>query len=170
MKNRAGDIKWTYEGITMASGPRGSKNGFKTSASSPKFEPPRFERNWSKDIHNIESYIPNINAEDLEVRREVQRKFVEGLDPLYKEILRPIAETLAMLDGNAFFGSWTDRDEIEWYEQYLPEAYTLFQENGGIDGYPGEMGHVKRRKLIEANATTRELYEQLKVALILAGK
>ena len=155
--------------ITKSIG-KSTLGGMKTSASSSTWEAPTFVRNWTKDIHNMESYVPNIEAEDREVRKEAQRIFVAGLDPLYKEILRPIAETLAMLDGNAFFGSWTDHEEIEWYEQYLPEAYTLFQENGGIDGYPGEMGHVKRRKLIEANATTKELYEQLKVALILAGK
>jgi len=45
--------------------------------------------------------------------------------PDYVEILQPIAETLAMLDGNAFFGkSW------ESWIQYLPEADALYRANG----------------------------------------
>ena len=49
-----------------------------------------------------------------------------------KSKLRPIAETLAMLDGNAFFGIETNEegDDI-WWEQYLPEAWSLYQANGG---------------------------------------
>lgn len=47
-----------------------------------------------------------------------------------KEILRPIAETLALLDGNAFFGSFLANGG-EWYEQYLPEANYLFEKCGG---------------------------------------
>lgn len=58
-----------------------------------------------------------------------------------KQRFRPIAETLAMLDGNAFFGNTVpDKDGIEreWYEQYLPEAYALFQNNGGDNGWASE--------------------------------
>jgi len=57
-----------------------------------------------------------------------------------KAKLRPIAETLAMLDGNAFFGNSTERDGriIEWYEQYLPEAAALYNGNGGDNGWAGE--------------------------------
>jgi hypothetical protein len=51
-----------------------------------------------------------------------------------KRMLRPIAETLAMLDGNAFF-TMTAHDGKEWYEQYLPEAYALFKGNGGMKGW-----------------------------------
>jgi hypothetical protein len=49
-----------------------------------------------------------------------------------KARLRPIAETLAMLDGNAFFGMATDGegDDVH-YEQYLPEAAALAEANGG---------------------------------------
>ena len=46
-------------------------------------------------------------------------------------LLRPIAETLAMLDGNAFF-SMPLEDGKEWYEQYLPEAWELWHSNGGL--------------------------------------
>lgn len=48
--------------------------------------------------------------------------------PDYVEILKPIAETLAMLDGNAFFGpGW------ESWIHYLPEADALYRSNGEPD-------------------------------------
>lgn len=50
--------------------------------------------------------------------------------------LWPIAETLAMLDGNAFFTMGTSYDE-EWAAQYLPEADALYQANGGDNGWAG---------------------------------
>lgn len=55
--------------------------------------------------------------------------------------LRPIAETLAMLDGNAFFtmgddGNW-------WADQYLPEAHALYEANGGDKGWAGEASFAK---------------------------
>lgn len=60
-----------------------------------------------------------------------------------KEWLRPIAETLAMLDGNAFFGSVHSYvGKWEWYEQYLPEAWSLFKSNGGITGWAGEVSWI----------------------------
>lgn len=46
--------------------------------------------------------------------------------------LRPIAETLAMLDGNAFFGMSLDANgDDDHYRQYLPEAAALVEANGG---------------------------------------
>lgn len=48
--------------------------------------------------------------------------------------LRPIAETLAMLDGNAFFG---DDTRLDWHEAYLPEASALYEANGGDAGWAG---------------------------------
>lgn len=54
-----------------------------------------------------------------------------------KHALRPIAETLAMLDGNAFFGlSQDENGDDNHYEQYLPEAWALVRSNGGLDGWP----------------------------------
>ena len=44
--------------------------------------------------------------------------------PDYVEILQPIAETLAMLDGNAFFGPGWD----SWIN-YLPEADAVYRAN-----------------------------------------
>lgn len=46
--------------------------------------------------------------------------------------LRPVAETLAMLDGNAFFGMSRGPDgDDDHYRQYLPEAHALVEANGG---------------------------------------
>lgn len=59
-----------------------------------------------------------------------------------KQLLRPVAEVLAMLDGNAFFGADLG-DGREWYEQYLPEAWSLFEANGGITGWPSGMSWVR---------------------------
>ena len=48
--------------------------------------------------------------------------------------LRPIAETLAMMDGNAFFGM----GDGEWSDPYLPEAHALYEMNGGDNGWAGK--------------------------------
>ena len=53
-----------------------------------------------------------------------------------KKKLRPIAETLAMLDGNAFFGAGLSNGQ-KWYEQYLPEAEALYNANGGDKAFKG---------------------------------
>ena len=64
-------------------------------------------------------------------------------DGATKAKLRPVAETLAMLDGNAFFG--TDMgDGREWWEQYLPEAHALYEANGGDDGWAGEASFARK--------------------------
>lgn len=59
-----------------------------------------------------------------------------------REKLRPIAETLAMLDGNAFF-SMHGEDDHGHADQYLPEAYALYQSNGGDDGWAGRASFVR---------------------------
>lgn len=53
------------------------------------------------------------------------------------DMLRPMAETLAMIDGNAFFGHrYADADgvEREWWEQYVPEAEAIFDANNAGEG------------------------------------
>lgn len=56
-----------------------------------------------------------------------------------KRMLRPIAETLAMLDGNAFFGI----SDPDVYESYLSEAWALFDGNGGEKGWAGASSWLK---------------------------
>lgn len=83
-----------------------------------------------------------------------------------KEMLRPIAETIAMLDGNAFFGN-TIGDGREWYEQYLPEAWSLFKGNGGSDGWAGETSWIRIIK--SESPSVIEARESLRIALSLCG-
>jgi len=55
-------------------------------------------------------------------------------------VIRAIAETLAMLDGNAFFsnGSSDPNDAYgEWWMQYAADAIVLWEINGGNSGWPG---------------------------------
>ncbi len=118
------------------------------------------ERHWIKDIPDMETIIPEWN--DHKLRRQAVDDFIKGMDQETKEMLRPIAETLAMLDGNAFFGIG---DNILWYEQYLPEASALFESNGGLDGWAGLMGHVKEREFIRKNKTATEQYKQFQILL-----
>lgn len=68
----------------------------------------------------------------------INKKFTDD----EKILLRPIAETLALLDGNAFFTMKLTNNE-EWYEQYLPEAATVFYDNGGLNGWAGEASWIK---------------------------
>lgn len=72
-----------------------------------------YDGNWSNDIYDIEHHIPGWKSP---THRKAVDKFIEELDPYIKEILRPIAETLAMLDGNAFFGMGDTKNQ-EWYGQ-----------------------------------------------------
>ncbi len=60
--------------------------------------------------------------------------------------LRPVAETLAMLDGNAFFGTTVpgrDGRDREWYEGYLGDAAALVERNGGWNGWPGQASFAR---------------------------
>jgi len=86
-----------------------------------------------------------------------------------KALLRPIAETLAMLDGNAFFGTKigdpiTGMDR-EWYEQYLPEAWQVWNGNAGLEGWAGLTGWGSEHKLRQDNITLRGLWDQYHLAL-----
>lgn len=65
-----------------------------------------------------------------------------SFSPGEKRKLRPIAETLAMLDGNAFFDVGPT-DGGEWFEQYLPQAHALYEANGGDFGWAGEASFAK---------------------------
>jgi hypothetical protein len=82
---------------------------------------------------------------------------VESFTDEEKAKLRPVAETLAMLDGNAFFnhGNPARRDAHEWY---LPQADALYQSNGGDTGWASGASFAKGgkegeliRDLVKAN-------------------
>ena len=73
-----------------------------------------------------------------------------------KQYLRPIAETLAMLDGNAFFSLDSDI-----YESYLPEARALFNTNGGLKGWAGGASWI--RELEHETPAVEEAYKQYRL-------
>lgn len=78
---------------------------------------------------------------------------ISGFTAEEKAKLRPICETLAMLAGNAFFGnkaSYPEGDgearrwvDCEWWEQWLPQAYALYENNGGDLGWAGEASFAR---------------------------
>ena len=84
--------------------------------------------------------------------------------PEEKALLRPIAETLAMLDGNAFFTAPFE-GEREWYEQYLPEAWELWHSNGGLGGWAAETSWAQDHLRRAANPALQELWEQYQTLL-----
>ena len=86
-----------------------------------------------------------------------------------KIMLRPIAEVLCLLDGNAFFGmSIDDNGEDTWYEQYLPEAYSIFKSNGGEKGWATEVSWIKEAN--HENPSVRDAYQQWQLLKMLANK
>lgn len=77
-----------------------------------------------------------------------------------KRVLRPIAETLAMLHGNAFFTMQLG-DGREWYEQYLPEAMSLFMSNGGSIGWASQLSWI--RDFDHETPEVAEAYENYRI-------
>lgn len=108
-------------------------------------------KEWWEDEYNPDS-SETVDEETLDVnsggitRRYELFIYEQYLYPKITEqeraILRPIAETLALLDGNAFF-SMDIGDGREWYEQYLPEAYSLIIASGGFGGWISDCSWVK---------------------------
>jgi len=83
-----------------------------------------------------------------------------------KQILRPIAETLSLLDGNRFFSLKLENGK-EWYEQYLPDAATIFYSNGGITGRLAELSWIKEKT--HENDAVRDAYVNWKTIKILSS-
>lgn len=95
----------------------------------------------------------------IDVRKEyLKNQFSED----EKELLRPIAETLAILDGNAFFNLPLNNGKA-WYEQYLPEADYLFHYCGGK--HP-DASWMKERN--HPNPSVREAWENYQIIKKLA--
>lgn len=77
--------------------------------------------------------------------------------------LRPICEIFAMLDGNAFFNN-----DGHWWH-YLPEAWSLYESNGGDDGWAGQAEFAKLALALEKDPELKELYNQFKFLATLKG-
>ena len=99
-----------------------------------EYMPINHEHDHINDYNDIYTKKYSINV-SVEYRRRLYSEEE-------KKYLRPIAETLAMLDGNAFF-SIPPGNDIEWYEQYLPEAAAIFYSNGGKEGFAGDASWIK---------------------------
>lgn len=95
---------------------------------------------------------------------EPETGWCQEFDANYAELLRPIAETLAMMDGNAFFTF-----EDHW-RNYLPEADAVFCSNGGINGWAGKCSWIQDLALIQKDPTLRDARDKLKVLLALKRK
>lgn len=102
----------------------------------------------------------------LSIPHEGKRTFNSFTDE-EKLLLRPIAETLAMLDGNAFF-TMDPGFGAEWYEQYLVEAWYLWEANGGMSGWAGEASWARDHRIRSRNETLRGLHDQYRTAMALA--
>lgn len=115
------------------------------------------EEDYSKtEGTTVRRYEIHVYDEDM------KRKFTQD----EKDILRPIAEILAVMDGNAFFGMELP-DGGEWYEQYLPEAWSVFQNSGGYNG--SFMGASWVKDMHPTNPAVREAYDAYRTIKGLAG-
>lgn len=79
--------------------------------------------------------------------------------------LKPIAETLAMLDGNAFFGI-----SVDHYESYLTEADAVYRNNGGDDGWASTASWIQDYKMIQEDPVLKDAYDKLQVLIELKRK
>jgi len=94
-----------------------------------------------------------------------KRKFTQK----EKELLRPIAEIIAIMDGNAFFGmTRNDMGEDTWYEQYLPEAWAIYKGQGKDGGWIQETSWAKDRQ--HENDAVKDAYEQWRLLKLLSRK
>ena len=82
-----------------------------------------------------------------------------------KRRLRPIAETLAMMDGNAFFGIDPDH-----YEAYLTEADAVYRNNGGNNGWASTASWIQDLKIIQEDTVLKDAYDKLQVLMTLKRK
>ena len=86
-----------------------------------------------------------------------------------KDLLRPIAEVVAILDGNAFFGmTQTDSGEDTWYEQYLPEAWAVYKAQGKAGGWINQTSWGK--DLQHENDGVKDAYQTWRLLKILSRK
>jgi hypothetical protein len=81
-----------------------------------------------------------------------------SFDIEYANKIQPIAETLAMLDGNAFPDSW---------QNYLPEADAVYRNNGGDDGWASICSWIEKDKIIKTDPTLKDLWDKLETIIAL---
>lgn len=105
-----------------------------------------------KQIHEVVALVFVSEAETIRHAAFAGARKIRPLNEISPErikILRPMAETLAMIDGNAFFGTkYHDREGVErdWWEQYIPEAEAIYEGNGGDDGWAGKASFAPQKR------------------------
>jgi len=86
-----------------------------------------------------------------------------------KDLLRPIAEVIAILDGNAFFGmTRNEMGEDTWYEQYLPEAWAIYKAQGKNGGWIQETSWAKDTQ--HENDSVKDAYLNWRLLKLLSRK
>lgn len=111
----------------------------------------------SSDTVNFTSSC-STNAHSFSYELDVPEEyFARNFSDQEKAMLQPIAETLAMFDGNASFAWRIGASDKEIWEMYLPHAYSLFVSNGGLEGWAGQASWISG--IHHPNASVREAYE-----------
>lgn len=86
-----------------------------------------------------------------------------------KYALRPIAEVLAIMDGNCFFGISTDEaGNDNWYEQYLPEAWAIYKAHDGAKGWIAQSSWM--RDLDHENDSVKNAWENWRLIKMLSKR
>lgn len=107
-------------------------------------------------------YIDTMPTREVTYRVTVPKGgWRRSFDPEYAEKIRPIAETLAMLDGNAFHHAW---------QNYLPEADAVYRGNGGDGGWAGICSWIEKEKMIQEDPTLKDLLDKLEEMIELKRK
>jgi hypothetical protein len=98
-------------------------------------------------------------------QKNKKRKFTQK----EKDLLRPIAEVCAIMDGNAFFGmTRNDQGEDTWYEQYLPEAWAIYKAQGKNGGWINQTSWAMDSQ--HENTAVKDAYEQWRLLKLLSRK
>jgi len=103
-----------------------------------------------------------LNVIHSQYKRTRKRKFTDR----EKVLLRPLAEVVAILDGNAFWGLTIDDDGNDtWWEQYLPEAWMIYRNNPAVlEGTSWYKDHTPE------NDTVKDAYDNWRLLKILSRK
>jgi hypothetical protein len=105
-------------------------------------------------VDKLEPIKFNINFEITRPKGGWRRKFtIKDIDKL-----QPIAETLAMLDGNAFTDSW---------KNYLQEADAVYRNNGGDVGWAGRCSWIQQKIKIQEDPVCKDLWDKLELMMVL---
>lgn len=108
--------------------------------------------------------IESVDASDDAAVYEIRRPdggWKRVFTPEDIEKLRPIAETIALMDGNGFEEAW---------QHYLPGADAVYRNNGGDTGWAGNCSWIKKTQAIKSDPTCRDLWDKLQILLAIKEK